>query len=49
MQVYSSDAHNDHNGDTQGDFDDNHNLHAGATGQPVTALLTDLKRRGREQ
>ena len=46
IQVYSGGAHNDHNWDAHGDLEHNHNLHAGATDQPIAALLTDLKRRG---
>ena len=46
VQVYSGGAHNDHNWDAHGDLENNHNKHAGATDQPVAALLSDLKRRG---
>ena len=46
IQLYSGGAHNDHNWDAHGDLEDNHNLHAGATDQPISALLTDLKNRG---
>ncbi|MEO0476986.1 MAG: DUF1501 domain-containing protein, partial [Planctomycetota bacterium] len=46
VQVYSGGAHNDHNWDAHGDLEVNHNLHAGATDQPIAALLADLKRRG---
>jgi len=46
IQVYSGGAHNDHNWDAHGDLEVNHNLHAGATDQPIAALLSDLKRRG---
>lgn len=46
IQLYSGGAHNDDNWDAHGDLEDNHNKHAGATDQPVAALLKDLKRRG---
>lgn len=46
VQLYSGGAHNDDNWDAHGDLEKNHNLHAGATDQPVAALLKDLKRRG---
>lgn len=46
IQLYSGGAHNDDNWDAHGDLELNHNKHAGATDQPVAALLKDLKRRG---
>lgn len=46
IQLYSGGAHNDDNWDAHGDLEVNHNRHAGATDQPVAALLKDLKRRG---
>lgn len=46
VQLYSGGAHNDDNWDAHGDLEINHNKHAGATDQPVAALLKDLKRRG---
>ncbi len=46
IQVYSGGAHNDHNWDAHGDLVVNHTKHAGATDQPIAALLTDLKQRG---
>lgn len=46
IQLYSGGAHNDDNWDAHGDLEVNHNKHAGATDQPVAALLEDLKRRG---
>ncbi|MEC7584692.1 MAG: DUF1501 domain-containing protein, partial [Planctomycetota bacterium] len=46
IQIYSGGNHNDHNWDAHGDLEHNHNLHAGATDQPIAALLTDLKQRG---
>ncbi len=46
VQLYSGGSHNDDNWDAHGDLESNHNRHAGATDQPVAALLTDLKRRG---
>ncbi len=46
VQLYSGGAHNDDNWDAHGDLETNHNKHAGATDQPVAALLKDLKRRG---
>jgi hypothetical protein len=46
IQVYSGGNHNDHNWDAHGDLVQNHEKHAGATDQPIAALLTDLKQRG---
>jgi hypothetical protein len=46
IQIYSGGAHNDENWDAHGDLVANHTKHAGATDQPIAALLTDLKRRG---
>jgi hypothetical protein len=46
IQVYSGGAHNDDNWDAHGDLVANHNLHAGATDQPIAGLLKDLKQRG---
>ena len=46
VQVYSGGNHNDNNWDAHGDLVTNHEKHAGATDQPVAALLTDLKQRG---
>ncbi len=46
VQVYSGGAHNDENWDAHGDLVKNHDRHAGATDQPIAALLKDLKQRG---
>lgn len=46
VQVYSGGAHNDDNWDAHGDLVANHEKHAGATDQPIAALLKDLKQRG---
>ncbi|MBX3422377.1 MAG: DUF1501 domain-containing protein [Pirellulaceae bacterium] len=46
IQLYSGGAHNDDNWDAHGDLEENHNKHAGATDQPIAALLKDLKRTG---
>ena len=46
IQLYSGGSHNDANWDAHGDLEKNHNKHAGATDQPIAALLKDLKRRG---
>lgn len=46
VQLYSGGSHNDNNWDAHGDLEANHNRHAGATDQPIAALLEDLKRRG---
>jgi Protein of unknown function (DUF1501) len=46
IQLYSGGAHNDDNWDAHGDLEVNHNKHAGATDQPIAALLKDLKQRG---
>jgi uncharacterized protein (DUF1501 family) len=46
VQVYSGGAHNDDNWDAHGDLVMNHELHAGETDQPITALIKDLKQRG---
>lgn len=46
VQVYSGGAHNDDNWDAHGDLEDNHNLHAAETDQPIAALINDLKQRG---
>lgn len=46
IQLYSGGAHNDDNWDAHGDLENNHNKHAGATDQPIAALLKDLKQRG---
>jgi hypothetical protein len=46
IQVYSGGNHNDANWDAHGDLEDNHNLHAGETDQPIAALIKDLKERG---
>ena len=46
VQVYSGGSHNDANWDAHGDLVTNHNKHAGATDQPIAALLADLKQRG---
>lgn len=46
VQLYSGGAHNDDNWDAHGDLEVNHNKHAGATDQPIAALLADLKRTG---
>ncbi|MFN9916203.1 MAG: DUF1501 domain-containing protein, partial [Pirellulaceae bacterium] len=43
VQLYSGGAHNDDNWDAHGNLENNHNLHAGATDQPIAALLKDLK------
>jgi hypothetical protein len=46
VQVYSGGGHNDDNWDAHGDLVANHTKHAGATDQPIAALLKDLKQRG---
>jgi hypothetical protein len=46
VQLYSGGGHNDDNWDAHGDLVANHSKHAGATDQPIAALLTDLKQRG---
>ncbi|MEI6129359.1 MAG: DUF1501 domain-containing protein, partial [Planctomycetota bacterium] len=46
VQIYSGGNHNDNNWDAHGDLVYNHTHHAGATDQPIAALLTDLKQRG---
>ncbi len=46
IQLYSGGAHNDDNWDAHGDLVKNHSHHAGATDQPIAALIKDLKRRG---
>ena len=46
IQVYSGGSHNDDNWDAHGDLVANHTKHAGATDQPIAALLKDLKQRG---
>lgn len=46
IQLYSGGSHNDDNWDAHGDLEANHNKHAGATDQPIAALLKDLKRCG---
>ena len=46
IQVYSGGGHNDDNWDAHGDLVANHTRHAGATDQPIAALLKDLKQRG---
>ena len=46
VQVYSGGSHGDHNWDAHGDLEANHDKHAGATDQPIAALLKDLKQRG---
>ena len=46
VQVYSGGSHNDDNWDAHGDLVANHSNHAGATDQPIAALLNDLKQRG---
>lgn len=46
VQVYSGGHHNDANWDAHGDIEVNHNKHAGATDQPIAALIDDLKARG---
>jgi hypothetical protein len=46
VQVYSGGSHNDDNWDAHGDLVANHSKHAGATDQPIAALLKDLKQRG---
>jgi hypothetical protein len=46
VQVYSGGAHNDDNWDAHFDIVKNHTFHAGATDQPIAALLKDLKQRG---
>lgn len=45
IQLYSGGNHNDANWDAHSDMERNHNLHAGATDQPIAALLKDLKQR----
>jgi hypothetical protein len=46
VQLYSGGGHNDDFWDAHGDLVANHNRHAGATDQPIAALLRDLKQRG---
>ncbi len=46
VQLYSGGGHNDDNWDAHGDLVANHSHHAGATDQPIAALLKDLKQRG---
>ena len=46
IQVYSGGNHIDYNWDAHGDLVHNHNLHAGETDQPISALIRDLKQRG---
>jgi hypothetical protein len=46
VQLYSGGGHNDDNWDAHGDLVANHTKHAGATDQPIAALLKDLKQRG---
>jgi hypothetical protein len=46
VQVYSGGNHNDANWDAHGDLVANHELHAGETDLPISALLRDLKQRG---
>lgn len=46
VQIYSGGGHNDDNWDAHGDLVVNHSKHAGATDQPIAALLKDLKQRG---
>ncbi len=46
IQLYSGGNHNDANWDAHGDLQKNHNYHAGATDQPIAALIQDLKQRG---
>jgi hypothetical protein len=46
VQVYSGGNHSNANWDAHGDLEFNHNMHAGETDQPITALLKDLKQRG---
>ena len=46
VQLYSGGGHNDDNWDAHGDLVANHTRHAGATDQPIAALLKDLKQRG---
>jgi hypothetical protein len=46
VQIYSGGGHNDDNWDAHGDLVLNHSKHAGATDQPIAALLKDLKQRG---
>jgi hypothetical protein len=46
VQVYSGGAHNDDSWDAHGDLVANHSKLAGATDQPIAALLKDLKQRG---
>jgi hypothetical protein len=46
VQIYSGGGHNDQNWDAHGDVNRNHELHCRETDQPMSALITDLKRRG---
>ncbi len=46
IQLYSGGGHNDDNWDAHGDLVLNHSRHAGATDQPISALIKDLKQRG---
>ena len=45
IQIYSGGNHNDYNWDAHGDLVVNHTKHAGATDQPIAALIKDLKQR----
>jgi hypothetical protein len=45
IQIYSGGNHNDNNWDAHGDLVFNHTKHAGATDQPIAALIKDLKQR----
>ncbi len=46
IQIYSGGNHGDSNWDAHGDLVKNHEMHAGATDQPIAGLLLDLKQRG---
>ena len=45
IQIYSGGNHNDNNWDAHGDLVFNHTKHAGATDQPISGLIKDLKAR----
>jgi uncharacterized protein DUF1501 len=46
IQLYSGGGHNDDTWDAHGDLVANHTRHAGATDEPIAALIKDLKQRG---
>ncbi|APW61867.1 hypothetical protein BSF38_03397 [Paludisphaera borealis] len=46
VQLYSGGGHLDDTWDAHNNIEDNHSRHAAEIDQPISALLTDLKRRG---